>query len=103
MEYYKTRKGGTFTLEGDFNGYPVEATLIVKPATIEKVELSSTEITTPSGTAPELPYATITWSNGDVQENVRVTWNQDEVEAIDYHNRVGHTYKVNNNRIRCKA
>ncbi|MCR5292634.1 MAG: cellulase family glycosylhydrolase [Eubacterium sp.] len=94
MEYYKTRKGGTFTLEGDFNGYPVEATLIVKPATITKVELSSTKITTPSGTAPELPYATITWSNGDVQENVRVTWNQDEVEAIDYHNRIGHTYTV---------
>lgn len=73
----KDRNGGKFTLQGTVNGTDKTVTVTVKvtAATPVKAELKNTTVTTPSGTAPELPEkATVTWSNGDTSEEA-VTWN----------------------------
>lgn len=81
--YYKSRKGGDFTLKGTVNIrtdnglelVDVNQPLRVNPATVTSVQMpsASTVIETPSGTAPVLPKATVTWSNGDVDEEA-ITW-----------------------------
>ncbi len=81
--YYKRRKGGDFTLTGTVSAYtddgevniPVSQKLHVNPATVTSVQMPTayTEIETERGTEPTYPTATVTWSNGDVDQD-DITW-----------------------------
>lgn len=83
LEKYKDRNGGDFVITGKasfmYDGklidYPVSQKMHVNPATVTSVQMpsSSTVIETASGTAPVLPKAKVTWSNGDVDED-DITW-----------------------------
>lgn len=81
---WQGRKGGIITLIGVVNGQPgktVKQAITVTPATINDVTLDA--INTSVGKAPTLPRtATITWSNGETQNNVKVTW--DAVDPNSY-------------------
>ena len=75
---YKSRLGGDFEIEGSYYFNKTKTatfTLHVNPATVTDVTFSSdgATITTESGTAPDYPKATVTWSNGDVTEE-DITW-----------------------------
>ena len=81
LDQYKNRLGGDFTINGTIaldsdNGkvdYPVSVPLHVNPAVVTNVQMEDAEVTTASGTAPEYPKATVTWSNTDVTSE-DITW-----------------------------
>ena len=90
LDYYKSREGGDFVLTGKASftldegvvKYDVSQPLHVNPATVTSVSFGSdgATITTESGTAPDYPKATVTWSNGDVTEE-DITWASPEPSA----------------------
>ena len=109
--YYMSRKGGTFTLTGKTTrAFPtdedeaiqpeVSSKLVVNPATVKTIKFDSYEVTTPSGTAPTLPYPTVTWSNGDVdtaqnpapKEYGYMVW--EDADKEDYKATYGGTYTI---------
>lgn len=78
------RKGGTITLTGVVNGQTDKIATVkinVTPATINDTTLPS--ISTPAGKAPALPETvSVTWSNGEVQNDVKVVW--DKIDTDKY-------------------
>ncbi len=105
LNQYKKREGGDFTITGviklDSDAGPktvecdVSVPLHVNPATVETVSVEDAEVTTASGTAPEYPTATVTWSNGDVTHE-DITWANAEPTAADrrYMTREGGDYTL---------
>ncbi|MDO5695868.1 MAG: Ig-like domain-containing protein [Eubacteriales bacterium] len=95
---YENAEGGSYTLTRNIHGTALKVTVNVTPATATKVvfegtEVSETNVTTASGTAPTLPVrATVTWSNGDV-DNVLIAW----PENNDYKKREGGNYVLTKN------
>ena len=92
--YYKTREGGTFTLNGlTINTFPSESgvnqripvsmTLKVNPATVSGVELMSDTVSTISGNEPVYPEVKVTWSNGE-ETYEDVTWDDTEAYRTGY-------------------
>ncbi len=84
-------EGGSFSVEGTVCGLPVLCEVTVSPAQVTAVS-NPAVITTPSGTAPQLP-ATVTasMSNGTERE-LPVTWEQFEPAA--YSALEGGTFEV---------
>ena len=76
LNHYKDRLGGDFEVKGYVkittdNGeehFGVVQKMHVNPATVTDVEFTETEVTTDSGTVPDYPKASVTWSNGDKTE-----------------------------------
>ena len=103
LNQYKNRLGGDFDIEGYIKlntdkgeeHFDVVQKLHVNPATVTAVSLEDAEVTTPSGTAPDYPKATVTWSNGDVTEE-DVTWQDAEPSSGDrkYMAREGGSYTL---------
>lgn len=102
-QYYKTREGGEFTITGYTAAYfttdegqkqlPISSTLIVNPATVKDVEFDEDPISTISGVEPIYPKARVTWSNGDVTDEV-ITWNRTDDFTSAYMRRSGGTYII---------
>ena len=90
-EAYSSRQGGTFEVKGTVEGWQgtVVAKVTVTPATLKSVAAPA-DVTTPAGTAPDLPKtAKVTWSNGDVTDE-QISWNKlDEKQYLD-----GGTFKA---------
>ena len=82
-EAYSAREGGTLEVHGNVEGWDgtVVATVTVTPAAIASASVHNS-VTTPAGTAPELPAtASVMWTNGDTS-NEPVEWT--EIEADQY-------------------
>ena len=111
VNHYKDRKGGTFTVNGFTQNHfktdsdpvqvPSSFTLIVNPAIVSELEIDDSPITTPSGTEPTYPEATVTWSNGDVdspenpgEEYGYVQWIEDENFKNGYKKKEGGSYVI---------
>ncbi len=106
---YKKRAGGTFTEEGyttvstDEGSKKLEVSfeLIVNPASVTSVVYDENNITTPSGTEPEYPIPTVTWSNGDI-DNVKspgseygyIKWDETDDYKAAYKKRAGGSYQI---------
>lgn len=102
---YKSRTGGEKTITGkltfQYDGETVERditqAIYVNPATVTNVEFKNggATITTPSGTKPTYPTATVTWSNGDVTEE-EIEWGNATPTTSDrkYMAREGGTYTL---------
>ena len=87
--------GGSFQVSGTVGDTglttTVDVTVKAKPApTI--VSLEDVNVTTPSGTAPELPEAVNATMSDDTTSTVNVTW--DAVDASQYSSRAGGTFDV---------
>lgn len=87
--------GGSFQVSGTVGDTGLTTTVDVsvkaKPApTI--VSLEDVNVTTPCGTAPELPEAVNATMSDDTTSTVNVTWNA--VDASQYSSRVGGTFDV---------
>ena len=108
-ENYKKRAGGTFTekcyatVNTDDGMRKLEASfeLIVNPAKVVDITYDESDITTSSGTAPNLPVATVTWSNGDVdnadspgKEYGYIKWNETEESKTYYKKKEGGSYQI---------
>ena len=108
-ENYKKRAGGKFTEQcfttvyTDDGSKRLEASfeLVVNPAKVVDVAYDESDISTPSGTAPDLPVATVTWSNGDIdnaespgKEYGYIKWNETEESKTFYKKREGGSYQI---------
>ena len=87
--------GGSFQVSGTVGDTglttTVDVTVKAKPApTI--VSLEDVNVTTPCGTAPELPEAVNATMSDDTTSTVNVTWNA--VDASQYNSRAGGTFDV---------
>ena len=106
---YKKREGGNFTEEGyatvstdeGYKDLEVSFELKVNPASVTSVVYDEEEITTPSGTEPVYPVATVTWSNGDIDnadspgtEYGYIIWEQTDDYKNAYKQRNGGTYEI---------
>ncbi|MBR3041669.1 MAG: Ig-like domain-containing protein, partial [Eubacterium sp.] len=106
---YKNRAGGTFTEEGyttvstDEGSKKLEISfeLIVNPASVTSVVYDEKEITTPSGTEPVYPVATVKWTNGDIDdadspgaEYGYIKWVQTDDFKNAYKKRNGGSYEI---------
>jgi len=95
-EEYKKREGGTFEIEGVFpfnTTKKAKLTLIVNPATVTSAVIGRTTIVTATGKEPEYPKATVTWSNGDVEET-EISWDQTEDFKEGYKRSAGTSYTI---------
>ncbi|MCR5226775.1 MAG: bacterial Ig-like domain-containing protein [Eubacterium sp.] len=98
---YKNVKGGTFEIEGHCtmnNTKKASFTLIVNPATVTNVQFKQAGaiITTPSGTAPKYPKATVSWTNHTNTTDEDITWANAEPTEQDrkYKAREGGSYTL---------
>ena len=100
---YKKREGGDVVFTGYIvlttdDGqihYPIEQKVHVNPATVTDVAFTQTEVTTDSGSVPDYPKATVTWSNGDVTEE-EIEWANADPTTADrkYMKREGGDYTL---------
>ena len=110
--HYKDRIGGSFTVNGltkvpietddGYKQFPVQFELVVNPAYVTAVKYGATSISTPSGTEPTYPEATVTWSNGDIDkpgdeganQYGEINWTEPENAQSIINNRDGGSYTV---------
>ncbi|MBR0146348.1 MAG: bacterial Ig-like domain-containing protein [Eubacterium sp.] len=103
LEQYKLREGGDFTINGTVTVTTIDGEqtidlaqkMHVNPATVTKVEFMQDEVTTDSGTVPDYPKASVTWSNGDETEE-EIQWADAEPTKTDrkYMERSGGDYTL---------
>ena len=105
-KYYNEPAGGDFRVKGicdfsyDGSIMPIEiyTNLHVNPATVTNVQFKKdgATITTPSGTAPEYPKATVSWTNHTNTTDEDITWTNAEPTDQDrkYMAREGGSYTL---------
>ncbi|SER06884.1 Putative cell wall binding repeat-containing protein [Lachnospiraceae bacterium NE2001] len=103
---YNTIEGGDFRIKGvsyfnyDGEKMPIEVytNLHVNPATVTNVEFKQdgVSLTTPSGTKPTYPKATVSWSNHTTTTQEEISWIDAEPTSTDrkYMAREGGTYEL---------